>query len=358
MAGDTTNLGKAVITVEVDSSKVASGMQQAQQQAQGAVGGISGPGAFADYGGSISGLNYGGSTGMVIGAGLEQVEVKAKAATVAVKETGVAVEESLVKSFKRSTQEVTSLLARMSAVGGVAATFYALGDAIGSGLVGHMEDGTEKAKRFKEELDLRDAEGVAKQLAARLEEVNGQLADALETQERIGDSPAGGLGFDVKSETRLKQLRDEAKQLNQDVIAANENVSGMKKASDRAQDERDKAAYQRRREEVEQEMAAKKAMQLEAAEQQRELDEAEAKRNEYLDAETAAKKREAAEEQYERDVKNAERIAEAVEKAFTRAIQSTRDRSAGLFNVGEITNSIELLGQKLDAISRNTRSRL
>lgn len=350
MAGDTTNLGKAVITVEVDSSKVASGMQQAQQQAQGAVGGISGPGAFADYGGSISGLNYGGSTGMTIGPNIAPV-AGPTVFTQAKKDAESAVPSmtDFMDSAKGAKREIMAFAGVAGLVATVGSSFFKLGEIIKENVVEALKTGKERAKEFADSLELTKPIELAAQLEDKLKKVNKELAAAKAYSK--DEQTAETKKLEDERDELLRKLRVESE--------AARNGTEKKAAEDDAKRAAlEKAAYQRRREEVEQEMAEKKALQLDAAEQQRELDEKEAERKQYLDDETAAKKREAAEEQYERDLKLAERMADAVEKAFTRAIQSTRDRSAGLFNVGEITNSIELLGQKLDAISRNTRSRL
>jgi hypothetical protein len=325
MAGQQTNLGEAIITVKVDDSGVGPGIATSVQKAQAQASSIAGPGGID------------GAGGQSMDAQTAKIETQTRAV------------DKLGSSMLGLRQAFS--------IGAVAATGLFVAASKLSDIFINLAKGTKQAND-------EFVRGISSQntMAERISSLSAASQDLTNKFSRLNEN--SNIYSSMMSRISLAWTEGiyTSGQLSERIQAVNKELEESQRIKKQAEidaaEEKKKADQQAKYEDLEQGMAERRALRIAEEGEQEELDRKAAEHKEYLDAEVAAKKREAAEEQYERDLKQAEAVGAAVEKAFERAIQNTRDRSASLLNVGEITNSIELIGQKLDAIARNTRSRM
>lgn len=150
--------------------------------------------------------------------------------------------KSINKTLSDTVGQVQALFAKLTMVVGVATGFYALGNAIRESLVDALESGTAKAEKFTETIaSAKTVENLAS-VTKKIEEVQGQLAQAMEEAETAMDARLP-LSAIVKQnlvnqlEEELKSLRADAKILQADANAAEAKIRRDKAAAKQLEDE-------------------------------------------------------------------------------------------------------------------------
>ena len=157
------------------------------------------------------------------------------------------------KRFTDSAQEAGKWLGVAGAIAATATTFYAVGDAIREGIIEYLRTGTERAKEFKDSLDLSDVQGSLKAYGDNLAELDAMMA------ERTAGSIRGWASSMLKSDEELQkeiaQKRKDRDALQQTQDAARrrderikEKADAEAKAKEQADTKRREQAAQRKQE--------------------------------------------------------------------------------------------------------------
>jgi len=298
--------------------------------------------------------------------------------------------KSLNKTLSDTVGQVQAVFAKLTMVVGVATGFYALGKAIRESVVDALESGAEKAKKFNESLSSTKTVDNLNAVSKKIEEVQGQIAQAIEEAETAMDAnlPLSAVmkqNLVNQLEEELKSLRAEAKILQSDANAAEQRAKRDKEREAAASNLKDLAALRaaamreamdeetrivaeaaekraaiiakynaaseaERRTQLEATMAAIEA--INSVESSR-LDAIAAKRQEEANREAERRKKDAEDRQRERDkqdddlrqwVEKNERQAENVRRAWESSFRAVREASNAAFNTDSARSMVELAG--------------
>lgn len=253
------------------------------------------------------------------------------------------------KGVGAQIQAFTQLLGRITAVVGVATTFYN----IGTKIAGVLKSGSDRASEFLLTLNDPSAANNLKQIEARLDEINSRISASRESLVGAAlNSATRGL------ENEKKILERQASSLRRQLNAARgaeEKEAAKKNAAD-IEDERLRLVLERLRIEGKEEQALNLEYQIEADRLRKRLNDArfeeerqqlqllQDERIKLLEAEFAARKRKAEEEAAAAARAVAEQLRDAFASAFQESISasssSLRELTANVSNIGQIVGRL------------------
>ena len=233
--------------------------------------------------------------------------------------------------FKRSVGAVTSFLGKLTAVVGIAGTFYAIGQQVRETWIGFFETGTDKAKQF--------ALTLGNDAAANLAKTNDEIAK-LQSNLDAGLSSRFGALANVLAGNTKKSLEEQIAALQG---VARSNAEQIRATEQRKRDEFAKSEELRQR--LEAESQQKEALDRERADDEREARQREAAESQQRDALERQRELERAQ------LETAAKVAEAMRKAILEPLEAIRRANESFINAqnGNLITSIDRLRATLEA---------
>lgn len=148
------------------------------------------------------------------------------------------------KTYGEQIEVVQGLIGKIAAVGAIAATFYKIGEVIGTQIVDKLQSASDKAAEFMATVNRADAAQAVKQTSDKIQELNARIAKTYEIQQIAMRAGAFGSLGKLFAEDREK-LIEERNRLNNDLKGlSNQRIAKEKEAEDKAAQDRGKSALQ------------------------------------------------------------------------------------------------------------------